>query len=155
MAIDPGNAQSAYVIWNKETKELIEKDKIDNQSLLELIDIYKDIQDLKHFAVEMIASYGMPVGKEIFDTVLWIGKFIDRWRKKHELIYRKDEKIQICGTMKAKDPNIRQAIIDIYGGKEVAIGNKKNPGLLYQVKADIWQALAVAITYEKLYVSKE
>ena len=53
----------------------------------------------------------------------------------------------LCHSMKAKDGNIRQAILDLYGGKDVALGNKKRPGPLYGVSKDIWAALAVAITY--------
>jgi hypothetical protein len=49
--------------------------------------------------------------------------------------------------MKAKDANIRQALIDIYGGNDKAIGNKKTPGPLYGIKGDLWAALAVAVTF--------
>ena len=40
----------------------------------------------------MIASYGMPVGKEVFDTCVWIGKFAEASGMKESYIYRKDEK---------------------------------------------------------------
>lgn len=99
------------------------------------------------FVIEMIASYGMPVGKEVFDTCVWIGRFIERISRfatdKIYYIYRKDEKMNICHSMKAKDSNIRQALIDRFG----EVGTKKNPGWFYGFKADIWSAYAVGITY--------
>ena len=79
--------------------------------------------------IEMIASYGMPVGKEVFDTCVWIGRFKElaiMRNKEVEYIYRKDEKMNICHSMKAKDSNIRQALIDRFG----EVGTKKNPRLV-------------------------
>lgn len=79
--------------------------------------------------IEMIASYGMAVGKEVFDTCVWIGRFKETAimnHKKVEYIYRKDEKMNICHSMKAKDSNIRQALIDRFG----EVGTKKNPRLV-------------------------
>jgi len=58
--------------------------------------------------------------------------------------------MHICGSARAKDQNIRQALIDRYGGKETAIGKKQNPGPLYGIKADEWQALGLAITFLEL-----
>jgi hypothetical protein len=52
--------------------------------------------------------------------------------------------------MKAKDSNIRQALIDRFG----EVGIKKNPGWFYGFKKDIWQAYAVGITYHDLYLKK-
>lgn len=99
------------------------------------------------FVIEMIASYGMPVGKEVFDTCVWIGRFIERILRfatdKIYYIYRKDEKMNICHSMKAKDSNIRQALIDRFG----KVGTKKDQGWFYGFKADIWSAYAVGITY--------
>jgi hypothetical protein len=96
-----------------------------------------------HLVIEMVASYGMPVGKEIFETVLAIGQMVEAWRGQHTLIYRKDVKMHLCGSMKAKDSNIRQALIDRHGEP----GTKNSPGATYGISKDVWSALAVATTY--------
>jgi hypothetical protein len=91
----------------------------------------------------MIASYGMAVGREVFETCVWIGRFIQaRQPMQHELIYRRDVKIHLCGSPRAKDANIRQSLLDKFG----EVGTKKNPGPLFGVKSHVWSALAVAVT---------
>ena len=140
LAIDPGNIESAYCLIDKTTYKPIEFGKIDNYSIL------IKLHELKYetLVIEMIASYGMPVGKEVFETCVWIGRFIQRRDcASYNYIYRKDEKMNICGSMKAKDSNIRQALIDRFG----PVGTKKNPGWFYGFKADIWSSYAVGITY--------
>ena len=85
--------------------------------------------DYDVLVIEMIASYGMPVGKEIFETCVWIGRFKELAiikNKKVDYIYRKEEKINLCQSMKAKDSNIRQALIDRFG----VVGTKKNPRMV-------------------------
>ena len=103
--------------------------KIDNKELLIKIekDKFEFFPDL--FVIEMIDSYGMPVGKTIFETCVWIGKFEHAFSNTTdfiEYIYRKEEKMNICHTMRAKDSNIRQALIDRFG----EVGTKKNPRLV-------------------------
>lgn len=81
----------------------------------------------------MIASYGMAVGKTVFDTCVWIGRFkeiADFNSVDVEYIYRKDEKMNICHSMKAKDSNIRQALIDRFG----PVGIKKNPRMVLWIQ---------------------
>ncbi|MCY1196927.1 hypothetical protein D9M72_82830 [compost metagenome] len=101
-------------------------------------------------AVEMIASYGMPVGREVFETCVWIGRFVQAWGGKAEMVYRKDVKMHLCGTAKAKDGNVRQAILDLYprsgGGATPQVGTKAQPGPLHGVSTHAWAALGVAIT---------
>ena len=71
-----------------------------------------------------------------------------------KLIYRKQEKMNLCGTMRSKDKDIRQALVERFapntpnGGK----GSKGDQGWFYGFRADIWSAYAVAITYYDLYL---
>ena len=129
-------------------------------------DIYQGVfyeRKCEVMAIEMVASYGMAVGKTVFETCMWIGRFMEAWESatgtKPQQVYRKDVKMHLCGSMRAKDTNIRQAIIDRYpasgGGKCPQIGTKKEPGPLYGVSKDIWSALAVAITYSETKGSGE
>lgn len=145
LAIDPGNIESAYCLIDTTTYKSIAFGKIDNCHLIDYINsLDKQVNCL---VIEMIASYGMPVGKEVFDTCVWIGRFIEEFinyvNPKYSYVYRKEEKLNLCNSMKAKDSNIRQALIDRFG----VVGTKKNPGWFYGFKADIWSAYAVGITY--------
>lgn len=130
--------------------------KVKNEILLNLI--YNRLSNSVNYytmVIEMIASYGMPVGKEVFDTCVWIGRFVELASLQAievEYIYRKDEKMNLCHSMKAKDSNIRQALIDRFG----QVGTKKNPGWFYGFKKDIWSAYAVGVTYlDKLKESED
>jgi hypothetical protein len=143
-AIDPGTEQSAVVtmvdgsiysavIWP-------------NADVLERLE--EGAYGPTHLVIEHIQSYGMPVGREIFDTVFWSGRFAQAWEKaagqKWTLLSRRDVKLHICGSPQAKDANIRQALIDRYGGK---VATKKG-GPLYGIRSHLWAALALAVTYQ-------
>ncbi len=144
LAIDPGNELSAFVILSG--SQLVEFGKVENQALLERLPYFAATAD--HLAIEMIASYGMPVGAEVFETVRWIGRFEQAWGSSVTLVYRREVKLHLCGVANAKDGNIRQALIDRFGpGREKAIGLKRSPGPLFGVSADVWSALAIAVTY--------
>ena len=154
LAIDPGNARSAWVLRKGES--ILNKGIDENKSLAVLLADDQTFSEADHLAVEMIASYGMAVGAEVFETCVWIGRFIQAWGRDYSLVYRKDVKLHLCGTTKAKDANIRQRLIDLHGpGKEAAIGTKRSPGPLYGVRADEWAALAVAITAESQLRAKQ
>ena len=151
LAIDPGNLESAYVVLDDNLKP-VEFGKINNEQLIEIIGVQAQLQ--KYVVIECIASYGMAVGASVFDTCIWIGRFTERatlMGVKVNYIYRKDEKMNLCGTMKAKDSNIRQALIDRFG----VVGTKANKGFFYGFKADIWSAYAVAITFYDIHLKGE
>lgn len=161
LAIDPGNEESAYVLLDPDLRPVRFAKCANELMWLHMIDSLRqldaEVADIK-VAIEMIASYGMPVGKEVFDTCLWIGRLLERFKNYDvQLIYRKEEKLAICNSPRANDATIRQALIDRFAGgaSNKGKGTKKKPGWFYGFRADIWQAYAVGITYHDLYISGE
>lgn len=142
LAIDPGTTESGWCLYRQDGAVLGSGVKPNDIMLMEIRQSYAE-----ELAIEMVASYGMAVGREVFETCVWIGRFKQAWKYPDSvrLVYRKDVKLHLCGTCKAKDANIRQALIDLFGGS-AAIGKKASPGPLYGVKSHAWPALAVAIT---------
>ena len=148
LAIDPGNIESAYVLMDEHYKP-IEFGKIKNEDLLKkyMTEVPFPIYD--KCVIEMVASYGMAVGKEVFETCVWVGRFLQASEVETKLIYRKDVKMNLCGQTRAKDSNIRQALIDRFAQHDLknGKGTKKNPDWFYGFKADIWQSYACGVTY--------
>lgn len=167
LAIDPGTEKSGYVIVEHNEEEIlkvIECGKIDNHELL------SKIYGLRYgmsctcrntnyrLVIEKMTSYGARVGREVFDTCVWMGRFEEAASNPHlgrygfsdiQYVDRREEKKTICGTIKANDSTVAQALISKYApdtsnrGK----GTKKSPGFFYGFAGDMWQAFAVAVTY--------
>jgi len=145
LGIDPGSENSWWVIWDTEKQRIIEKGIFLNTDFPVAFEV--DI-----VVIEDIQCFGMPVGKSVFETAKAIGRFLERAENRHIPIVqigRREIKLHFCNSTKAKDSNIRQAIIDRFGGKEKAIGYKKSPGVLYGVKADLWSCLALCLWFEE------
>ena len=156
LSLDPGTTESAFVVYDEEYNAFNEttgwiqrKAKLHNADLLRML--WEEELLYSHAVIETVASYGMAVGAEVFETVYWSGRFHEAITRTTGIeparMYRRDVKLHLCRSDRAKDANIRQAILDRFGGKEKAIGKKKSPGPLYGITADCWQALALAITY--------
>ena len=172
LAIDPGPSKSGWCLledgvprkwgWSKNlnlgasVRKFVEYDK----------------NPWSHVVIEDVGNYGMAVGRDTFETVKWIGRF-DPFDVA-TMIPRPTIKTHLCGVASAKDGNVRQALIDRFGGDEVAIGGKKcqtckgkgwkgagrpvcpecdgdkyetPPGVLHGVSGHAWSALAVGVTY--------
>lgn len=149
LAIDPGTTESAVVVWDGA--------KIWKTAILRNEDVPESIKASEEgacnagvgFSVhcEMVACYGMAVGKEVFETCLWIGEFRRFCRSMpFSLVFRRDVKLHHCGSARAKDGNVIQALKDKYGDK----GTKKNPGTTYGLKSHLWQAFAIATMQTEL-----
>lgn len=149
LAIDPGSTETAFVHYAYDRRTILDKAKIDNASMLRLL-VQKQMA-YSRVVIESIACYGMAVGAEVFETVHWAGRFYQAAVEAGEVepvrMFRREVKLHLCNTVKAKDANVRQVLIDRFGGKDAAIGNVKRPGPLHGVKADVWAALAIAVTY--------
>jgi len=163
--LDPGTTESGWCIYDTERKEVLEYSKDDNYELADMLidEITSDPNIVDAFVYEMVACYGMAVGKTVFETVLWLGRFLNIVESENiknlqiYRLYRKDVKIALCGSMKAKDGNIRQAIIDRFpatgGGKTPQIGTKSNQGPLFGISGDMWAALGLCLAYEDMMKS--
>ena len=146
LAIDPGNEQSAFVLWNG--TEIISFGKYTNEDLLSIIHGLCSQYSPDYFAVEKVASYGMAVGQTTFDTWVWAGRFLQHFihlspiSNNAEEVFRKDVKLHHCGHTRAKDSNIIQALKDRFEpGLKPRLRPKK---LLKGITADVWQAFALA-----------
>jgi len=147
IAIDPGTERSAWVV-------------LDNGRLVTFAyspnaDVVATLSEERRnprfpgarLAVEMMACYGKPVGREVFETCVWIGRFVEAFGGAAMMVYRQAVKLHLCHSNRANDSTIRAALIDRFGpGRAAAIGTRRQHGPLYGVTGDVWQALAVAVT---------
>lgn len=164
MAIDPGPTQSAFVLYEVPSQanplgRVIDHLKEENDKIIERIEdgMQKGVSEFHHwpdhYVIEMIASYGMAVGEDVFETCVWIGRFMQVHKAsliqgRTHRVKRLAVKMHMCKSPKANDSTIRRALIDRWGpDKEKAIGRKKTPGPLYDIVDDEWQALALAVTF--------
>ena len=152
IAIDPGTTQSAWVIMDSETL-VPEQAGIDENETLRKMLMSMKLCRVDRIVIEMVASYGMPVGKEVFETCVWIGRFYEALHIKcihdPELIYRREEKLHICESPKANDATIRHALIDRFAEHDLKFGRgtKKNQDWFYGFRQDMWAAYAVGLTF--------
>ena len=150
LAIDPGTLESGWVVYDGAA--VTAAGVMPNAEMLTYLQRAHFRVNGHLLALEMVASYGMAVGRDVFETVRWTGRFQQAWHDPEaaHLVYRKDVKLHLCGSPLAKDPNIRQALLDLFpatgGGKTPQIGTKGQPGPLYGVSRHAWAALAVAVT---------
>ena len=138
IGIDPGTEQSAFVMFDG---EIVMDHGIWPNAELALHAIWGQ----PRIFCEMIASYGMAVGASVFETCVWIGRFMEYARQDSgrdlQRVFRKDVKLHLCQSPRAKDGNVRQALIDRVGPQ----GTKKSQGPTYGIKSHEWAALAVAV----------
>lgn len=148
LSIDPGNVDSAYCFIDSDSLKPESFEKTGNALVRAVVD--SGCYDV--LVIERVASYGMAVGKDVFQTCEWIGRFTEageRAEKPIHYIYRRDEKLHICGDSRAKDANIKQALVERFARHDFkqGKGTKARPDFFYGFKADVWQAYATGLVY--------
>ena len=149
LAIDPGNTESGFAVIERATCKPIAIGKTNNNDLRRRIMSGELLVAVDRVSIEMVASYGMAVGKDVFETCVWIGRYFELVYLDFDvrLTYRRDIKLHHCGTSKAKDSNISQALVDRFASSvpNHGKGSKAAQGWFYGFKADIWAAYALAV----------
>lgn len=154
LAIDPGSTESGWVLLRSDDCRPILFGKSDNDKLRKDI-VTGRFAQCDGAAIEMVASYGMAVGAEVFDTCVWIGRFTEAirltWAAPPEptRVFRREVKLHHCGQTKANDSNIRQALIDRFapGQRNYGKGTKADPGWFHGFHTDVWAAYALGVLY--------
>jgi hypothetical protein len=157
LAVDPGNEETAWLVYNSEFQHIVACRKERNERLVKRFGAF--LPDGKRpfclpghgglvipemMAIEMVQHFGMGVGQDIFETCVWIGRFMEQWGPwMTHWVYRMQVKMHVCHHSRATDAAVRAALIDRFGKP----GTKKNPGKTYGITADMWSALAIAVTY--------
>ncbi len=127
-AVDPGPTRSAWVHLREGNPARF---GLDDNAYVRRVCEETQTWGIDVAAIEMIASYGMGVGAEVFETCIWIGRFVESLVRcnipEHciKLIPRMKIKSGICHSAKATDSNIRAALIDRFGGQEKAISGRR------------------------------
>jgi hypothetical protein len=140
LAIDPGPDSSCIIAYDGQ--RIVYAKHLPNEEMLKHLMVEKYNVDL--LAIEMIASYGMAVGETTFSTCVWIGRFMQQFgADRTTLVKRLEVKLYLCKDSRAKDSNIRQALVDRFGEP----GTKKHPGITYGISGHAWQALGLAVYF--------
>ena len=181
LAIDAGTTKSGWALIEEDRGlKPVEWGFWDNEELEILItDTFNELYVPHKVTVvfEDIQSYGMPVGVDVFETVKWLGELRHVCKAEgipYNFVKRSEVKNFLCKTNRASDKNVRQAIIDYYGGDAAAIGGKKcleckgkgwngrgrvycgicagsglqsRKGVLNGISGHVWSALGVGLTF--------
>lgn len=177
LAIDPGPLSSAWLVYDKERRTPLEWAYEVNDEVLISLSVRE--LSVSCLAIEHIQHYGrgMPVGADVFETCIWMGRFIGAFdAKPWVLIKNPTIRACLCNNASANARQIKQALIDKFGGKDKAIGGVKcpkckrkgwvgrnhatcpvcegalwahPPGPLHDMTEHIWSALAVAVCWSE------
>ena len=139
IGIDPGSTESAYCIVTPEY-EVFQTGKIPNEQMIAML---KQPPTELVAVIEGIQSYGMAVGREVFDTCYQVGRLLqvcaDNDIPTH--IYNRPEYSRaICGVGKVTDAVLRQALLLRFGAD-----TKGGPLQLLKGNSDKRSAFAIAV----------
>lgn len=114
LGIDPGSTESAYCLVDHGFR-ITEAEKVPNPRLTAMLWTWRGLD----VAVESIQSYGMVVGRSVFDTCFMIGRvqeICSTLRMPCTLYPRPEYTRRICGVGKVNDAVLRQALLLRFGG---------------------------------------
>lgn len=142
MGIDPGPTHSAYALV-REDYSLVTAAKVPNAQIA-VTDRYSgSLNDLAHVAIEGIACYGRPVGRETFETAYMVGecRLLCRLANVAYTIYARPEYANaIAGCGKVTDAVLYQALRLRFGGAK-----KGEPLFALKGESDLRSAYGLAV----------
>lgn len=137
--IDPGPDEHAVVCWDPFACRVVEAYDLSTSAIQAYL-LSNARPGVDVVACEWVSCFGMAVGFSVFKTVFQTGR-IASVVPQCRFVPRVQVKMHICGSGKAKDPNVSRALKDRFGER----GTKNHPGALYGISSHKWAALAVAV----------
>jgi len=117
IGIDPGNEQTAYAIVSPDYS-ILEADKVENEMFISMLNVLPYTIDC--IAIEAIKSYGMNVGRTVFETCYMIGRIMQVCENRgldYSLYPRPKIARSLVGSKsKINDAAVRQALLLRFGG---------------------------------------
>lgn len=151
LGIDPGPKVSGWCVYHPITKSVICSGVDETEEVLEWLRT-KSIRPAGTFIdgatliLEKVVSYGQRIGVETIQTIQYIGRMEEIWHGCRPILLSRPEVLgELTGSRNTKEAGAREALIDLHGGKDKAIGTKAAPGPLYGVKSHAWSALALCV----------
>lgn len=126
LGIDPGSERSGYVLLVNGVPD--EHGWVLNMQLLQRL--RDGFADGAHLAVETLHPRGELASRDAFETQLWAGRYVeaaDQRGTQHTKIDPLDSRLAVTGRSNAKDGEVKQALIDMFGGNAQAIGGVRCP----------------------------
>lgn len=163
LAVDTGSFETAYVMYNKETKQLADRNIISNTELISKFKKYLDTNEIELVILEMSSSYGgAGVGMNVLMNVFTIGFFahlVSEYKVPVRLMFRKTVKLELCNSLrKVNDTMVNSALREMYWG-EPGCKTKKNLNPFYfneettkneargELENNQWAALAILTAF--------
>lgn len=160
LAIDPGPVQSGWLLWDGPHQRPLRFGISPNEELVGSLRSQLRSGD-QHGAPDVVAieliepRYGIQMGWSTLDTARWVGRFQEAARPVRVALLKRSEILRHLGVVTSPrkgekrvsaDSGVRQALLDRFGGTK-AKGTKAAPGPLYGMTADMYSALAIAVTF--------
>jgi len=149
-AVDPGTVKSAIVRWHVGPSHVW--GAIEENAKVERI-LATSVQPSDYVAIEKITGQGRrAIGRETLEAHRWQTRFevaAEASRCNLFMISRTKSRTRIAGPYSG-DKQVREAVIEYFGGYDIAIGTSEIPGPLRGLADDEWQALAVAVVCRQM-----
>jgi len=164
LSLDPGNIESAFILWDGDKEIMLNKDKIPNIELKsKLFELTKQVEIV---LIEYISSYHMPVGQSIFDVACWCGIFkeiCESYDVKVKFVFRPSIKMHHAHALRKVNDAVINSILREKYGEDNTI---KKPNKVYwnvfvekakgnkYMSGDLWAAFALATYWTEPSESK-
>lgn len=161
LGIDPGPTHSAFSAirpGEPPSKALKGCGYLENEKLLPVIRQWSSFHGVSDavLAIETYQNYNLRVGKDVFESIFWTGRFYEVWMNAHSdptpplRLTNPQIRGLLCHSSSATQSAVSEVLYGLFGpGRKNAIGTKKEPGPMSLYTPDpknhLKDSLAVAV----------